>query len=250
MRQHQRRAAEFLDHLGHGEGLARAGDAQQNLVLFVLVDAPLERGDRGLLIAARAIVHAKLKLHLSSIGSLVSSRGKPTVMKTLKPIRYPFFLTAALCLSAGTLALPQAAPTPAQHPRLNGRWELDAGNSSLGSMPKMEKYVEVIEEDYPRLIITTYEKPPGKPENHISVQYSLDGREVSTEIGNSTYKSKSKWVGEKLMTLITPPQGDQMIEMRYLSKDKKSQAVDLYFKEAGGNKKPDQERIMQYRGAK
>ena len=36
VRQNQRRAADFLDHLGHGEGLAGAGDAQQHLVLFAI----------------------------------------------------------------------------------------------------------------------------------------------------------------------------------------------------------------------
>ena len=39
VRQDQRRAIELLDHLGHGEGLAGAGDAEQHLVLFAGINA-------------------------------------------------------------------------------------------------------------------------------------------------------------------------------------------------------------------
>ena len=37
-REHERRALQRLDHLGHGEGLARAGDAEQHLGLLALAD--------------------------------------------------------------------------------------------------------------------------------------------------------------------------------------------------------------------
>jgi hypothetical protein len=42
-----------LDHLRHGEGLARAGDAEQHLVALVLVDAVDEFGDGGRLSPSR-----------------------------------------------------------------------------------------------------------------------------------------------------------------------------------------------------
>ena len=37
--QHQRRTIELLNHLGHSVSLARAGDAQQHLVLFSGINA-------------------------------------------------------------------------------------------------------------------------------------------------------------------------------------------------------------------
>ena len=46
-RQNQRRALRRLDHLGHGVGLARAGDAEQHLHAVVAVDALDQFGDRG-----------------------------------------------------------------------------------------------------------------------------------------------------------------------------------------------------------
>ena len=49
----QRRALRRLDHLGHGEGLARAGDAEQHLVALVRCDALDQLGDRLRLVALR-----------------------------------------------------------------------------------------------------------------------------------------------------------------------------------------------------
>ena len=51
--QHQGRALGGLDHLGHGEGLAGAGDAEQHLVALVLADAGHQLGDGGGLVALR-----------------------------------------------------------------------------------------------------------------------------------------------------------------------------------------------------
>ena len=52
----QRRAVRVLDHLGHGEGLARAGDAEQNLVLLAIEHTSGERFDGSSLVAARLVV--------------------------------------------------------------------------------------------------------------------------------------------------------------------------------------------------
>ena len=49
--EHQRGALQFLDHLGHGEGLARAGDAQQHLVAFALQQPARQFTDGGGLVA-------------------------------------------------------------------------------------------------------------------------------------------------------------------------------------------------------
>ena len=49
-REHEGRALRRLDHLGHGEGLARAGDAEQHLVALMRVHLGDELGDgRGLI---------------------------------------------------------------------------------------------------------------------------------------------------------------------------------------------------------
>ena len=55
-RQDQRRALRRLDHLGHGEGLARAGDAEQDLVALAVVEALDEVGDGGRLVAGGLVV--------------------------------------------------------------------------------------------------------------------------------------------------------------------------------------------------
>ena len=65
MRQHQRGAARGLDHLGHGEGLTGAGDAQQNLVLIAVAQTAQQRVDSGGLVAFRLIVDPEPEGHVS-----------------------------------------------------------------------------------------------------------------------------------------------------------------------------------------
>ena len=50
-REHQRRALRRLDHLRHGEGLARAGDAEQHLVALMRVHLRHQLGDGRRLVA-------------------------------------------------------------------------------------------------------------------------------------------------------------------------------------------------------
>ena len=54
-RQHQGGPLQFLDHLGHGEGLARSGHAQQHLRAFAFAQGPHQFGDSLGLIARRFI---------------------------------------------------------------------------------------------------------------------------------------------------------------------------------------------------
>jgi hypothetical protein len=49
-------AIEPLDHFRHGKGLARAGDAEQNLMLFASLNAGEEFVDGAALIALRLVV--------------------------------------------------------------------------------------------------------------------------------------------------------------------------------------------------
>jgi len=63
MRQNQRRPLRLLDDLGHGEGLARAGHAQQHLVLLARGQALHQLGDSAGLIPARLVGGHQLKVH-------------------------------------------------------------------------------------------------------------------------------------------------------------------------------------------
>ena len=56
-------AADGLDDLGHGEGFAGAGDAEEDLVLLALADAAREFSDGVFLIAARAVVDGQPEAH-------------------------------------------------------------------------------------------------------------------------------------------------------------------------------------------
>ena len=56
-REHQRGALQLLDHLGHREGLARPGDAQQHLCRLAIARAFRQLGNRGRLVA-RGLIFA------------------------------------------------------------------------------------------------------------------------------------------------------------------------------------------------
>lgn len=132
------------------------------------------------------------------------------------------------------------------HPFLGGRWQLEPDKSSLGNLPKYEHLVEVIDHQEPRIVITTLSKLPGKAETSLGIQYTTDSKENSTYVGNDKFTSRTKWDGPKLVTVIIGPNGEQMLEMRYLSKDHMYQAIDLYIGRVGA--KPDQTRMMRYKG--
>jgi hypothetical protein len=58
--------AGLFDQLGHGVGFARAGDAEQGLMLFAVQEAAEELIDSGCLIAARAVIDAQMKGHMAT----------------------------------------------------------------------------------------------------------------------------------------------------------------------------------------
>ena len=63
VRQNEGRTVDLGDDLGHGKGLAGAGDAQQHLVLLALEQAARELRNRRDLIALRLILRLQLELH-------------------------------------------------------------------------------------------------------------------------------------------------------------------------------------------
>jgi hypothetical protein len=70
-----REALEFFDDFGHGEGLAGAGDAEEDLIFFSGVDAGDELGYGARLIALGFVGSGELEVHLCRIvdrGEVVS----------------------------------------------------------------------------------------------------------------------------------------------------------------------------------
>ncbi len=60
-------ALEFFDDLGHGEGLAGAGDAEEDLVFFSGADTGDEFGDGTGLVALGLVGGGELEVHLCRI---------------------------------------------------------------------------------------------------------------------------------------------------------------------------------------
>ena len=76
------RAVGGLDHFGGGEGLARSGDAEQNLMLLAIEDAAGEAVDGSSLVALGLVVAYELEVHSSLYG-----RGEDSWVGTL-PCKY------------------------------------------------------------------------------------------------------------------------------------------------------------------
>ena len=67
MRQHQRRAIHLGDDFGHSEGFARAGDAEQHLMLVASLDARHQLRDGLGLISAGFVIAGEFEVHLSVV---------------------------------------------------------------------------------------------------------------------------------------------------------------------------------------
>ncbi len=63
MREDEGGALELLDDLGHGEGFAGAGDAEEDLVFFAGVDAGDQLGDGSGLVALGFVGGRELEVH-------------------------------------------------------------------------------------------------------------------------------------------------------------------------------------------
>ena len=113
MRQHQRGPADGLDDLGHGERLARAGDAEQHLVLFAVADTARQLGDGVFLIPARPVVDRQPKAHASRVPS--GSKSRPIGQAKAFPIKD---LLAEMLFEACDLPQPPAVPFGAREFRV------------------------------------------------------------------------------------------------------------------------------------
>ena len=76
--QDQGRPLGLLDHLGHGEGLARAGDAQQHLVVLPPLKTGDELGDGGRLVACRGV-----------FGDQPEGPAALRLLRSVRPVRTP-----------------------------------------------------------------------------------------------------------------------------------------------------------------
>ena len=128
-REDQRRALRRLDHLGHGEGFARAGDAKKNLRAVVALDAFDQFADRLGLVA--------LRLELGLDHQLLAAFG---FFRPRRAVRHPDF--AAGRFVGEFLAGPRAADFPATrgggdaHRRRRGPLGIGRGRRYFGSPPR------------------------------------------------------------------------------------------------------------------
>ena len=105
-----------------------------------------------------------------------------------------------------------------------------------------ESYVEAIESKDASLTIATTSEDRGGEQKYLT-KLTTDGRDNLNEINGNEFHSKSRWEGGKLVTTVTGDRGMQLVEVRSLSSDGKTQTVETYMGQAGGT--PQMKRVMQ-----
>jgi len=135
------------------------------------------------------------------------------------------------------MAWPQAT-----HPDLSGRWAMDPAQSSYGGMALPKSYVETIDHKEPSLTISTTTEDQRGEQKYVT-KLTTDGRDNLNEINGNEFHSKSHWDGAKLVTTVTGDRGMQLVEVRSLSADGKTQTVETYMGQAGAT--PQMKRVMQ-----
>ncbi len=148
-------------------------------------------------------------------------------------MRYRYL--AALCLlTAATALWPQQAI-----PNLSGRWVMNAAKSTGRNPTTCE---ETIEHKDPSLTITMV-SADARGQSKAFLKLATDGRESVNDVNGNEFHSKSHWEGRKLVTVVTGDGGATLTEVRSVSADGKSQAVESFMGTAGG--KPMATRVME-----
>ncbi|MBI3664777.1 MAG: hypothetical protein HY236_00880 [Acidobacteria bacterium] len=143
---------------------------------------------------------------------------------------------AALFLAAWP-ALPQA-----EKPNFSGRWELDKARSKLGPAPAPDAFTESIDHKEPQVIISGVTKSAVMRENTSFIKLTTDGVENLNMMNGNEFRTRTRWEGGKLVTVVKGMGGLELTEIRFLSKDGKTQTVDTYMGAPKGE--PQQRRVM------
>lgn len=83
VRENERRTIDLLDDLGHRKRFARAGDAEEDLVLIAVAHTASELRDCFGLIAARLVGAGKLEIHgVDALRRILEARKTPIIAQT------------------------------------------------------------------------------------------------------------------------------------------------------------------------
>jgi hypothetical protein len=147
-----------------------------------------------------------------------------------------------LCISIAFLAACQMAQSQNSTPDLSGHWVMDASRSSYGNMALPKSYAETIEHKGSVLTIATTSED-GRGVQSSFTKLTTDDRDSLNEINGNEFHSKSHWEAAKLITTVTGDRGMQLVEIRSLSADGKTQTVETYIGQVGPA--PQMKRVMQ-----
>jgi hypothetical protein len=111
----------------------------------------------------------------------------------------------ARAIFAMAMTLFALAVTAQDKPNFTGKWVLDRSKSEFAAMPVPESQTNTIEHKEPNITLTQTITGDSIPGGQASTQrrWTTDGKENTNDLGQQQVKSKTKWEGNKLVTVTT-----------------------------------------------
>ena len=107
---------------------------------------------------------------------------------------------------------------------LTGTWKVDNAKSDFGAMPAPQSTVSTIDQEDPKLKISTT-SVGDSGERTFTLVFTTDGTESTNEVGSIQIKSKARWEGNDLIveSKAATDQGEFTVKDRWsLSEDAKT----------------------------
>jgi hypothetical protein len=117
------------------------------------------------------------------------------------------FLTCALFLAAA------AFTARAEKPNFSGEWSLNADKSNLGPMPPPTSMTRKVDHSDPSLSMTQATTGGPQGDQTVTMKFTTDGKEGTTEMMGNAAKTKATWEGDTLVINISFEVGGSEIKL-------------------------------------
>jgi hypothetical protein len=121
-----------------------------------------------------------------------------------------------------------SAASSQEKPDFTGHWVLNKTKSDYGPTQKPDDLTEDIQQNGSVIVVRRIATGDGV--KYVSnLWYATDGAENTNVVGGHQMKYKSYWEGESFVTVVRDEVGGGYTETRSLSKDGKTQTVEMVF---------------------
>jgi hypothetical protein len=120
-----------------------------------------------------------------------------------------------------------AAPSQ-EKPDFTGHWVMNQTKSDYGFAPRPDDETEDIQQNETLIVVRRIVTRDGV-KVEANLRYTTDGTENTRVVERHQLRCKSHWEGESLVTVVRDETGGGYTETRSLSKDGKTQTIEMVF---------------------